>query len=118
MRDEQMPEHRLERFRMRSDVSGVYDRNNHAGMGDTRRVTAVLADDTNDARALFLRELEGDDEVRRNVLREISAADGENKNTVAVVQPRTRQPFGKYGRPTLVIGACRELGNIVSWRIR
>jgi hypothetical protein len=57
MRDEQMPNHRLECFRMRRGVHRVDRGNDDANVGDLRGVTAVPPDDAEYGRAPFFRKL-------------------------------------------------------------
>src|SRR5665213_1829689 len=45
MRHDEVPDHRLERFRMRRDVSVVHDRDDNSGIGARCGVAAVPADD-------------------------------------------------------------------------
>src|SRR2546423_15261790 len=68
MRDEQMPNHGLERFRVRRRVRRVDYRNNDTHIRDLRRVTAIAANYAQHSRATFLRKPQRRDQIRAHVL--------------------------------------------------
>ena len=58
MRNEEVPDDRLEGLRMRRDIHGVDRGHDDARIGDLRGVSAVLADDPIDPGGDFLRQLQ------------------------------------------------------------
>src|SRR5262249_29551898 len=63
-------------------------------------------------------QLDGGNEVGTNILLQIAPADGKNEQAVPTLKPAALQPFGEHGAPTFVVGAGRELGDIVTRCIR
>ena len=75
MRDEEVPDNRLERLSMwrhRFRIDGGHD---HACIGDLRRVSAVASDDANDLRADLLGQAQREDQIRADVLLDVAAPD-------------------------------------------
>ena len=61
-----------------------------AGVGNFGGVAAVLADDADHAGADLFRELKRGDEVGRDVLLQVAAADGENEQSVLALSREPR----------------------------
>ena len=74
MRNPQMPNHRLERFGVRRDVSGIdrWDDNGH--VGNLRGVSSVAAYDAQDRGTAFLRELQRAHQIRTDIFFNAAAA--------------------------------------------
>ena len=113
VRDQQVPDDRLKRLGMRSDVVGVDCRDDDARRCHFRRVAAVLAHDTDHGRPYFASVVERAHEVRTDVLLEIPAADREDEEQVSGCQSAHSQPFDEDRRPALIVGPCRQLRDVV-----
>src|ERR1700694_2120372 len=94
--DEEMPDDRLERLGVRRHVVRVDRGDDHTGVGDLGRVAAVLADEADAPGADLLGELESGDEIGRDVLLEVAAADGENHYAIPGGEARASQPLDKH----------------------
>ena len=105
MRNQQMPDDRLEGFRVRCDVCRIYRRDQHASIGNGCRITAVAAYDADDFCSNRLRILQRGDEVWAYVLRNISAAHGENQQQIIGPQAAGAQPAIEDRTPAFVVGA-------------
>ena len=75
MRDEQMPNHRLERFRVRRGVHRVHRGDDDANVSDLGGITAVATDDAEHGCAAFFRQLQRGHQIRAHVLFRVAAAD-------------------------------------------
>ena len=117
MRDEQVPEDCLECFRMRRDVIGIHGWDDYAGIGFPGSITPVAADNTHDAGADLLGQLNGANQIRADVLFQVAAADGEYEQAILSVEARAFEPLAQDGSPTFVVGARGEFAHIVGGRI-
>src|SRR2546425_10763381 len=113
MRDEAVPDHGLERLRVRGDESGIDGRHDDDVVADFLRVAAVAADDAEDFHAPAFALVERVDQIGADVTFRIAAADRKNEDRVLVVGLAGAQPGGEYGLPSFVVGPGGQLGDIV-----
>ena len=83
MRDDQVPDDRLKRFRMWRDMGVVDHRNENHGIRDFCRVTAISTDDAVNRCADALGEFERAHQIRTHVFLKIATADAEHENRIA-----------------------------------
>lgn len=82
MRHKQMPDQRLESFRVRRDSRGI-DRGNYgAAIRHLARETAIAADDAADRRSGLLRVFQRTNQIRADVLFHIAATNREYEDHV------------------------------------
>ena len=113
MRHQAVPHNGLKRLCVRRDAAfcnGWDDDNAIAGF---LGVTAVAADYAKNAQTTFLGHADCGNDVGAHILFHIAAANRENQNCILGVGPADLQPFRKYRRPALVIGARGQLRNVV-----
>ena len=117
MRDEEVPDDRLELLDMRRAALGrrVDD---DADVGGLRRRAVGSPDDAEDACAHLPRELDRADEVHGDVVRAASAADREDEDRVLRGEPRGPEPRVEARLPSLVVRPGRELGDVVGGGVR
>src|SRR5258708_6987135 len=118
MRDEQVPDDRLERFGVRSHVFGIHRRNDHAGVRHLGGVATISTDHADDPSADSSDVLERLDDVRADVFLKASTAYRENADDVLWLGAAALPPAGKNGLPSFVIGPGRQFRDIVDWRGR
>src|SRR5208282_1198263 len=113
MRYEQMPDHRLEGFRVRRDMDWVHRGNQNAGIGDRSRVTAIAAYDADDLRANQLRIFQRGDQIWAYILLEVPTTNRENQQQIFGAQTTGAQPTIEDRTPTFIVGARCKFRNIV-----
>src|ERR1051326_9049134 len=116
MGHQEMPQHRLESLRVRRDVGGVHGGDEDARVRGLRGVAAVAANDAGDGGAGLLGVLDGGDEVGAHLFFDAAAADGEDEQRVFGFEAASAQPGLEDGRPAFVVGAGRELADVVGGR--
>src|SRR5258708_39505460 len=109
MRDEQVPDDRLERFGVRSHVFGIHRRNDHAGVRHLGGVATISTDHADDPSADTSYGLERLDDVRADVFLKASTAYRENSDEVLGVVPPSLQPADTNAPPSSVLGPPRLL---------
>ena len=112
-----MPNDGLERFRMRRDRLRVHRRNDAAGVRRLRRIASIAPDDACDLGADALGIFDRLDEIGADVLLQVAAAYGEDKESVLRLKLADLQPLGEDRRPSLIVGARGQLRNVVGRRI-
>ena len=108
-----MPDHRLEGFRVRCDVRRVHRGNQHASIGNGCGVTAVAAYDADDFCSNRLRIFQRGNQVRAYVLRNISAAHGENQQQIIGPQAAGAQPAIEDRTPAFIVSARGKLRHVI-----
>ena len=86
MRDQQVPNDGLERFRMRRDRFRVHRRNDAAGVRRLRRIASIASDDARDLRADALGIFDRLNEIGADVLLQVAAANREDEESVLRLQ--------------------------------
>jgi len=117
MRNKKVPDHGLERFRMRSDILGIYGRYDAACVGYFGGVSAVPAHDAQNGCAGLLGVPHRVDDVAADVLFQIAATDGEHQDRVPGAQAAALQPIDKAALPTVVIDPSGQLRHVVRGRV-
>jgi len=117
MRNQQMPDDRLEGFGVRRHRRLIDDRDQHANIGDFGSVAAVASDHAADGRADALRLLHGAHEIGADVLLKIAAAYRKDHHHIAGVQAAAAQPVSKRRLPAIVVNARRQLRDIIGRRV-
>lgn len=117
VRDEQVPDDRLESFAVRRDVVGVNGRYDDACISDRSCEPAIFADDSDNPRADLAGKLQGGHEIWRDVFLQVAAADRQDEQGIFFFESRAAQPFDKDGGPAFVIRARSEFGNVIGWRV-
>ena len=118
MRDEEMPDDRLERlgmWRHRFRIDGGHD---HTGVGDLRRVSAVASDDADDLCADLHGKAQREDQIRADVLLEAAAPDRQHEHHVFRLQAAPLEPGRKHRLPAFVVRAGGQLRDVIDRRIR
>src|SRR5258708_12881643 len=92
MRDEQVPDDRLERFGVRSHVFGIHRRNDHAGVRHLGGVATISTDHADDPSADSSDVLERLDDVRADVFLNASTAYPQNADAVLGLEPAALPP--------------------------
>jgi hypothetical protein len=113
MRDQEVPDHGLEGFRVRSDAGRIDHRNEDTGVRNLGSVASIASDDAADRCPNLESVFKGTDQVCADVLSGIAAADGENEYHVVLIQPGTAKPIGVTRIPALVVHASREFRDVV-----
>src|SRR5687767_14462399 len=113
-----MPDNRLERLGMWRHARRVHRWDDDHAITDFLGVAAVAPDYAEYLEPALLRFLETRDDVRADVLLEISATHGEHKYRVLCVGVACPQPGCEHRVPAFVVGTRSELGHIVRRRIR
>jgi len=117
MRNPQMPNHGLERFGVRRDVGGIDCRDYNRHVRNLRRVSSVAADDSEDRATSFLRELQCAHQVRTDIFFKAAAAYRQHEDRVFFVESASLEPLGKNGGPSIIVGARRQLGDVIGGRV-
>src|SRR6266404_7402775 len=87
VRNQEMPDHRLKRFRVRSYGRRIDDRNKYAGVRDLSGVTSVSADDATNGGANLASVFESAHEVSADVFLSVAATNRKNEDHVCLIQP-------------------------------
>ena len=95
MRDQAMPDHRLERFRQRRDPGGIHLRDDDDHVAMSRGVSGILADDPEHLGGALLREVDRADKVGADVALGVAPADRKYQNSVVAIEPAGLQPGGE-----------------------
>src|ERR1051325_4573489 len=96
MRDERVPAHRLERFRVWSDMFRVDRGDENAGGGFLGGVASVAPHNAENTGADALGELNGGDEVGADVFLQVTAADRKNEQPVLGAEAAAFEPLGQH----------------------
>ena len=118
MRDQQMPDHRLKRFRVRRHGRSVHGRDNHARVGDPRRKPAIAADDAENRGANRSRVLERVHQSVADVPFTAAAPNGKHEHAIVCAEAAFSQPGGEHRVPPFVVRASRQLGHVIGRRVR
>lgn len=86
----------------------VHRRHNHAGIGYLGRISAIAANNPAHGRPDLLAVLDGPDQVRAHIAFQVTAANGEYQQAIAIVEPAAAQPLDEHGFP-----APRRLGRLI-----
>lgn len=103
MRYEQVSHDRLKSLRMGADAVGMDRGNNHTSVGDASCMAAVTTNNSEDARARRLGEIECRDEIWAHVSLEAASSHGEHQDCVAGLKTADTQPCFENGRPAFVV---------------
>ena len=112
VRDEKMPDDRLELLDVRSS-SLRWRLDDDAEVGLLRGCSVGSTDDAEDACADGSGEPDRTNEIRRHVVVAATAAHGENEQGIARREARGSEPGLEARVPALVVRASRELGDVV-----
>src|SRR3954469_17937705 len=118
MRHEQVPHDSLKCLGMWSHALGIDRRYHNDCLSEPRREAAVASDDTNDHGSDLARVLERLDQVGTDVRLAIAAAHRQDEYDISLSKPAAFQRRGKYRAPAVIVRACRQLGHVISGRIR
>src|ERR1700728_1267316 len=113
MRDDEVPDNRLELFGVRCDGFRRKNGDDQAGIRDVCSVAAIAANDAQDSSADLTRQIEAGNQVHADVAFHIAATDREDEDGIARRETTAAQPVGVAGLPSLVVDAGRQLGDIV-----
>src|SRR5512132_3925858 len=113
MRNQQMPDQRLERLRVRGHRIRIHYRDNHARLRDFRRKTTVSANDPHDLSAHGLSVFQRSDTVYADPSFRVSASHREYKYSILPFQLAATEPVAIRGLPTIVVDSGRQFRNIV-----
>jgi len=113
MAHEAMPDHRLKGLREWSNPARFHlrDHNHHIAMLGS--MAAVATDDSEDARAARLRQIDGVHDVGTNVSLGITAADRVDEDCVPLAQLTDLEPSCEDSFPSLVVGTSRQLRHVI-----
>jgi len=87
MRNKKVPDHGLERFRMRSDILGIYGRYDAACVGYFGGVSAVPPHDSKNRCGDFFSVLQRRHEVRTDIFLEVSSTDRKHHERIFRLEP-------------------------------
>ena len=113
-----MPYHRLEGLTVWCYVSRINRRDDDTRIRYLCRVSPVPPDDRGDATPSTPGILNGGDEIRAHTLFEVSSTHREDEEAVFAPKTAAAKPAVKYARPAFVVGAGRQLRDVIGWRIR
>src|SRR5262249_2246147 len=117
VRHQAVPDHRLERLRVRRDALLVHGRDRDDHVAGLSGIAAVAADDAEYLHVARLRLLDGGDDVGAHVLLQVAAADREHQDGILRAGAAHLEPFGEHGVPAFVVGARGKLGHVVGRRV-
>src|SRR5579885_1964055 len=117
VRNQKVPDDRLQRFNKRRDGIIRNCGNNEAGIGDLRRITAVPTDDAKNACADTFCQLQTAYKVHADLALTVSSADRENKDRVLRIDSAATQPVCVAAFPSVVIDSGCKFGHVVAGRI-
>src|SRR6266851_6302411 len=117
MGNQEVPDHGLKRFRVRSYGLRIDDGNEDAGVRDLSGVTSVAADNATNGGTNLASVFESAHEVSADVLLSIATPYRKNKDHVCVIQPGPTKPIGITRVPALIIHPCSELRCVIRRRV-
>ena len=113
-----MPDNRLKSFRMGRGMYWVDRGYDHAGVGNGGRIAAIAPYDSRNFRTYLLGKSQRRDEIRADILFEIAAAYRKYQQSIFGPQAADGEPGLEDARPTFVIGASCQFGNVVGGSVR
>lgn len=112
-----MQDHALKGLGMWRHILWVHGRDNHTCIRHLRSIAPIAPDNAQNARTYLLRVLQRQNQVWTDIPFYIPTADRKDEHNILLPQTAGAQPFLKYACPSLVVRACGQLGNVVSWRV-
>ena len=113
-----MPDHCLKRFRVGGYQCGGNSRHHHHHVTCFFGIATVATDDPQDSRATPFGFVQRPHQVGTHVSFDISTAHRKNEHGILCSRPAGAQPGLEDGRPTFVIRARGQFGNVVTRAVR
>ena len=110
---QEVPDDRLKGFGVRRDVRRVHRRDDHAGVRHLCGVTVGAANHAANGRAHGLRVPQRGNQIRADLFFEVAAAHREHQHAILGAEAADAQPRFEHRRPSFVVGAGSQLGDVV-----
>src|SRR5215510_6131605 len=108
-----MPDHRLKGLREWRNPARLHLRDHDYDIAMLGRVAAVATDNSEDACAACLGQIDGVHDVRTDIALSVAAADRVDQDCIPLVQLADLEPGCEDRVPSLIVGASCELRHVI-----